>query len=142
MYQSLFGKGKCLDGLARCKATGNNTICSNADNFCAVNVEEVLDIVANRDEYDIRELMPDPFPYNFYFAYLNTPKVQKAVGAYTNYSDYSATVGNAFGTTGDDGREAMTIEDVQKLLKQGVYVVSYAGDAGMILVSSLFGLGG
>ena len=138
MYNALYGKGKCLDGLAHCKATGDNSICSKADNYCAINVEEVLDIVANRDEYDIRELSPDPFPYNFYFAYLNMPKVQKALGAFTNYSDYSATVGDAFGTTGDDGREVMTIEDVRKLLKQGIYVVSYAGDAGMLGLIPLF----
>ena len=43
-----------------CAATGNNDICSAADNYCADNVESIYDEVLNRDEYDIRELDPDP----------------------------------------------------------------------------------
>lgn len=69
--------------------------------------------------------MPDlvcRFPYNFYTAYLNTPKVQSAIGAATNFTDFSAAVGEAFGTTGDDGREDGTVEDVRKLLQQGIMV--------------------
>jgi carboxypeptidase C (cathepsin A) len=85
--------------------------------------------VSNRDEYDSRELSPDPFPYNFYVDYLNTPKVQQAIGAYVNYSDGNNAVGNDFGLTGDDAREDNTIEDVQALLKDGVAVAMYAGDA-------------
>ncbi|KAB8338843.1 hypothetical protein FH972_021787 [Carpinus fangiana] len=128
---SLYGKGNCLDQIKYCQSSGINEICTAADNFCANYVESILDNVANRDEYDIRELMPDPFPYSFFEAYLNTPKVQKAIGAFQNYSSYSYTTGNAFGTTGDDARESMTIEDVQLLLKQGVRVMMYFGDAGM-----------
>ena len=44
----------------QCAATGSNDICSAADNYCADNVESVYDEVLNRDEYDIRELDPDP----------------------------------------------------------------------------------
>ena len=43
-----------------CAATGSNDICSAADNYCADNVESIYDEVLNRDEYDIRELEPDP----------------------------------------------------------------------------------
>ena len=43
-----------------CAATGNNVLCSAADNYCADNVEAIYDEVLNRDEYDIRELEPDP----------------------------------------------------------------------------------
>lgn len=125
----MYGKGNCYDQTVDCNTSGNNTICSNADNYCALNVEEVLDFVANRDEYDIREEYNDPFPPTFYVQYLNTPRIQKAVGAYQNFSEGSNTVGAAFGTTGDDDREDSTIEDVQTLLKQGIYVFQYAGDA-------------
>jgi hypothetical protein len=83
----------------------------------------------DRDEYDIRELQPDPFPYSFYIQYLNTPEVQKAIGAYQNYSESSSTVGNAFSVTGDDNREIGTVEVLKKLLDQGIYVLLYAGDA-------------
>ncbi|KAJ1034721.1 hypothetical protein NDA13_000977 [Ustilago tritici] len=94
-----------------------------------VSPESILDNYANRDEYDIRELSPDPFPYTYYVDYFNTPAVQKAIGAFQNFSESSSTTSNAFGNTGDDGRESGTIEDVRSLLDQGVQVVMYAGDA-------------
>lgn len=43
-----------------CASTGSNVTCSAADNYCADNVESIYDKVLNRDEYDIRELEPDP----------------------------------------------------------------------------------
>ncbi|KAF2772299.1 alpha/beta-hydrolase [Teratosphaeria nubilosa] len=129
MYNSMYGPGNCHDMTLDCYTRGINDICTAADDFCANEVEEVLDIVANRDEYDTRELQPDPFPYDFYVDYLNTAKVQQAIGAYVNFSESSSTVGNAFGSTGDDDREESTVQDVRKLVEQGVYVVQYAGDA-------------
>ena len=129
MYNNLYGEGNCIDGLKECAATGNNTISSDADSYCAEKVESLYDDYLNRDEYDVRELMPDPFPYNFYPDYLNTPRVQSAIGAAVNYSDFNSAVGNAFGTTGDDGRESGTIEALRQLLTQGITVMLYAGDA-------------
>ena len=55
-------------------------------------------------------------------AYLNTPRVQSAIGAFQNFTEYSAAVGDAFSTTGDDGREDGTVEDMLQLLEQGVTV--------------------
>lgn len=55
--------------------------------------------------------------------------MQKALGVYTNFSESSVVVGNAFGSTGDDGRESGTIGDVQALLDEGVYVSMLLGDA-------------
>lgn len=89
----------------------------------------MFDIHSGRDEYDMRELTPDPFPYNFYEDYLNSPKVQAAIGAYQNFSSSSETVGNSFGSTGDDDRESGTIKHVRNLLNAGVQVVMYFGDA-------------
>lgn len=89
----------------------------------------MYDIYSGRDEYDMRELTPDPFPYEFYVDYLNSPKVQAAIGAYQNFSESSGTVGTSFGSTGDDDRESGTIQAVQKLLNAGVQVVMYFGDA-------------
>ncbi|KAK5131352.1 hypothetical protein LTR08_001018 [Meristemomyces frigidus] len=129
MYNSLYGPGNCYDMTVDCYTTGLNDICSAADNFCYLEVEAVLDNIPDRDEYDVRELQPDPFPYEFFVDYLNTPKVQQAIGAYVNYSESSSTVSTAFVTSGDDDRESGTIEDVRKLVEQGVYVVQYAGDA-------------
>ncbi|KAL8830891.1 MAG: hypothetical protein Q9191_001187 [Dirinaria sp. TL-2023a] len=129
LYNNLFGPGNCVDQIKACYAIGTNEVCSTADTFCADVVEEVYDNVLDRDEYDIRELEPDPFPYDFYVDYLNTPKVQSAIGAYQNFSEASNAVGNDFGTTGDDGREEGTVEDMKKLLDQGVTVMMYTGDA-------------
>lgn len=78
---------------------------------------------------DIRELSPDPFPYEDYVAYLNTPQVQSAIGAYVNFSESNNVVGQAFAETGDDGRESMTIEDIRKLLARNITVTLWAGDA-------------
>lgn len=129
MYNGMYGPGNCYDQTVDCYTRGINDICTAADEFCYYEVEAILDIYANRDEYDIRELQPDPFPYDFFGDYLNTPEVQQAIGAYVNYSQSSTTVYNAFETTGDDDREDSTIEDVAKLVSQGVYVVQFAGDA-------------
>lgn len=129
LYNSLYGPGNCIDGIQRCSDIGTNEVCSLADSFCANYVESVLDNIPDRDEYDIREIQPDPFPYGFFEDYLNTPKVQKAMGAYQNFSTSSTVVGNAFGNTGDDGREEGTIEAMKKLLDQGITVTMYTGDA-------------
>ena len=73
--------------------------------------------------------MPDPFPYEFYVDYLNTPEVQAAIGAYQNFSESSEAAYEAFTATGDDNREYGTVKALNGLLEQGIYVVLYAGDA-------------
>ncbi|KAK4552518.1 hypothetical protein LTR86_010362 [Recurvomyces mirabilis] len=133
VYNAFYGKGNCLDQLNDCNARGIDDVCSAADNFC-YNIEAIYDTVTGRDEYDIRELSPDPFPYTNFVAYLNTEKVQKAIGAYTNFTYAvtnlgAGTTATAFGTTGDDARELGIIAANQKLLKQGVSILQYAGDA-------------
>lgn len=92
-------------------------------------MENIYDIYAGRDEYDFRELTPDPFPYEFYVDYLNTASVQAAIGAYVNFTESSNAVYEAFSSTGDDSRLSHTTQDVAKLLEKGVTVVMYAGDA-------------
>ncbi|CAO2655634.1 Nn.00g044370.m01.CDS01 [Neocucurbitaria sp. VM-36] len=128
-YNNLYGEGNCLDQTKHCYATGQNSICSRADDFCYQKVENLYDIYSGRDEYDMRYLTPDPFPYSYYVEYLNTPEVQKAIGAYQNFSESSSTVSSAFGNTGDDDRESGTIEACRKLLAAGVQVMLYYGDA-------------
>ncbi|KJY01225.1 carboxypeptidase s1 like protein [Zymoseptoria brevis] len=130
VYDAMYGPGNCYDQTLACKTSGNDTVCRNADNFCFGYVENVLDQVANRDEYDIRFLMEDPFPNTGDFSqYLNSDKVLRAIGAHTNWLESSNAVGSAFGNTGDDDREVGTVEAIRQLVEQGVYVVMYAGDA-------------
>ncbi len=98
-------------------------------------MESVYDNYLSRDEYDMRELTPDPFPYSFYVSYLNTPEVQAAIGAYQNFSESSEAVYEAFTATGDDNREYGTVSALRKLVEQGVTVMLYAGDADYKYVS-------
>ncbi|KAI2471716.1 carboxypeptidase S1 [Annulohypoxylon bovei var. microspora] len=127
-YNNLYGPGNCLDRLNNCKATGLNQVCKNADSFCANLVESVYDNVLGRDEYDMRELVPDPFPYGFYTDYLNSPELQSAIGAFINFTGNNV-VYEAFDNTGDDAREMGTIEDIRYLLSKNITVAIYAGDA-------------
>jgi carboxypeptidase D len=129
LYNNLYGAGNCVDQVKDCAARGLDSICESADAFCANLVESILDNIPDRDEYDIRELQPDPFPYSFYVQYLNTPEVQKAIGAYQNFSESSNAVYGAFTATGDDDREIGTTKALKKLLDQGIYILLYAGDA-------------
>lgn len=128
-YNNLYGAGNCVDQIRDCAARGIDEVCQSADSFCANLVESLYDNYLDRDEYDMRELTPDPFPYSFYVDYLNTPEVQAAIGAYQNFSESSQAVYEAFTATGDDNRESGTIEAIRSLLKQGITVTLYAGDA-------------
>ena len=128
-YDNMYGEGNCVDQIKECYTKRTNDICSEADNYCASNTEFILDDVANRDEYDIRELYPDPFPPEWYTGYLNTPEVQKAIGAFTNFTESSNAVYVAFNSTGDDARQARTIHDMKELIKDNLTVVMYYGDA-------------
>lgn len=133
MYNAMYGPGNCADQIKQCYQTGRDDVCSAADNFCYNEVEDLYDTVLGRDEYDVRELTPDPFPYEFYVDYLNLPHVQKAVGAFVNFTDtLDGDVTATFGTTGDDARTEGTIVAVRKLVEQGVYVMQYNGDADYI----------
>ncbi|KAF2156305.1 alpha/beta-hydrolase [Myriangium duriaei CBS 260.36] len=129
VYNNMYGKGNCYDQIVNCQKTRRNDVCYAADTFCANEVESALDNYAARDEYDIRELTPDPFPSFAFAQYLNTPKVQSALGAFVNYTFGSNTVTVAFGNTGDDARTDGTIQDMQTLISSNVTVVMYFGDA-------------
>jgi carboxypeptidase C (cathepsin A) len=132
MYLGLFGPGNCVDQTKACNAPGStNSQCRNADEFC-YHVTAYYDDILTRDDYDVRELYPDPFPPSYELAYLNTPKVQAAIGAVVNFTDGSNLVNEGFRDTGDDAREMNTIEDLRALLEQDVRVFLYAGDADFI----------
>jgi carboxypeptidase C (cathepsin A) len=128
-FENIYGPGMCLDQLEKCRSTGLDDDCQSADRFCMIHVENLYRDTVNRDLYDIRERGPDPFPYRFYEDYLNTAHVQRAIGAYTNFSSFALTVGEAFQLTGDDARDVDSLADVRYLLARNVTVALYAGDA-------------
>jgi carboxypeptidase C (cathepsin A) len=76
LYNNMYGPGNCYDMIVDCNTRGIDEICNYADVFCANQVENIFDVVTGRDEYDVRELVPDAFPEEFYVDYLNTPEVQ------------------------------------------------------------------
>jgi carboxypeptidase C (cathepsin A) len=141
VYDQMYGQGNCLDKLLDCASYPyanytsdgeGNEVCAEADEYCYSEVEYVFDETFLRDEYDIRYLTPDPFPYAFYVDYLNTPEVQAAIGAYTNFSEGSSVTSSAFAVTGDDGREIGVTDAVEYLIDEGLDVVIYFGDSDYI----------
>lgn len=125
----MYGPGNCYDMTVECYATGRNDVCNFADQFCYNQVENILDIIVDRDEYDVRELQPDAFPPEFFVAYLNTPVVQQAIGAFVNYTESNAAVAAAFTSTGDDDRVLSVVADMLKLIEANITVIMYTGDA-------------
>ncbi|KAI1117040.1 Alpha/Beta hydrolase protein [Nemania sp. NC0429] len=130
LYNSLYGEGNCIDRLTYCTETSDDAICSNADNFCANEVEALYDNLLGRDEYDIREPAPDLFPPAYWVEYLNTPRVQKAIGAFTNFT-LDNVVAEAYDSTGDDGRERHIVQAMYNLVKHHphLHMALIAGDA-------------
>lgn len=135
---SFYGPHNCLDQLNDCNAYpyatnasdgSGNQVCSAADTWCYNMVELPFDNVFGRDEYDIRYLTPDPFPYSFYVDYLNTAEVQAAIGVFTNFSESSSITSTAFGSTGDDAREMGVTAAVEYIIDHNVTFVMYFGDA-------------
>lgn len=129
LYHNLYGQGQCIDQLKECYATKDDKICRKTDAFCYLKVEALLGLYAHRDEYDVRELSSDPFPYENYVAYMNTEKVQKSIGAFQNYSESSAIVAGSFMRTGDDSLRSGAVKHLRTVLGEGVKVALYAGDA-------------
>lgn len=136
-FNNMYGPHNCLDQLQHCNsfpyATNSSSgegdqVCATADTFCLNNVESFFDIVTSRDEYDVRYLAPNPFPYSFYEDYLNTAKVQSAIGAFTNFSASSPVTGAAFAATGDDAREIGVTAATEYLIDHNVTMILYFGD--------------
>jgi carboxypeptidase C (cathepsin A) len=128
-YNGMYGRGNCYDLTVSCNENGWNSVCAYADNFCLNNVENIWDIVTDRDEYDIRYLNPNPFPPTYYVDYLNTPEVQDAIGAYVNFTEANYAVGQDFENTGDDDRELGTVAAVKRIYDSNVTMIHYYGDA-------------
>ena len=71
--------------------------------------------------YDIRHPRDDPTPPIYYVDYLNTPKIQNALGVNLNYSNFNAEVYFAFDNSGDYGYPFFK-SDIEYLLEHGVRV--------------------
>lgn len=60
LYANVYHSGGCLDQLQNCVASGTDSVCATADRYCLGAVENFFDFVTGRDEYDVRQLAPDP----------------------------------------------------------------------------------
>lgn len=134
LEKNMYGAGGCQAQQAACNAVPPpadiNNICAAADTFCVANIEQFFDDNVKRNEEDMRQLAPDPFPPSFYVSYLNDAAVQRAIGASTNFTPASIQTFTAFNSTGDDSRTgALVMSSLQSLVQQGVTVAMYAGDA-------------
>ncbi|KAH8682043.1 putative serine carboxypeptidase [Xylariales sp. PMI_506] len=129
-HNLVFGEGNCLFLIEECRNSAENFFinCYNALNVCQWGLLAFQEL-AGRDVGDIRELLPDPFPYDFYEAYLNTPAVQEALGAYVNYTEVQLNVNAAFVFEGDFLGDTNIYEDLAKLVAANVTVALLAGDA-------------
>jgi carboxypeptidase C (cathepsin A) len=127
--------GGCRDQVLECEASDVSTdegkqTCAQATNFCRGFVEEPYYEYGSRGVYDIRHPYDDPTPPTYFIDYLNTAKVQNALGVDLNYTaDSSRLVGRGFSSTGDFVY-GFFIQDLETILNNGVRVALYYGDAG------------
>ncbi|KAL9070016.1 MAG: hypothetical protein Q9157_005967 [Trypethelium eluteriae] len=129
MYNAIYGPENCRDQTLQCYNTSRQDVCQDADNFCSNEVEAIYKDFLHRDVYDVRELSPDPIPPDWHADYLNTERIQKAIGAYVNYTSDSASVSQSFSDTGDDSRVFSIIQDMRDLVAANLTVVMYFADA-------------
>jgi carboxypeptidase C (cathepsin A) len=132
IYNSLYQPGGCVDKIKTCYANGTNEQCSDAGDVCYSSARVPFEKYSGRNVYDIRYPTPNPFSPSYFAQYLNTEKVHKAIGAYTNFSKTSTVVENAYLATGDDMRVLSIMDDLRRLVKRGVMVLLYYGDADFI----------
>ncbi|KAM5546227.1 hypothetical protein V8D89_000353 [Ganoderma adspersum] len=131
LNQSYFAEGGCKDQELACYAAGetaeSNRICSEADDFCIINV--FVPAVGDRDSDDLRQnsSTPNPFPPEFYVAFLRNATVMQKIGAQARYAECSNAVGNQFGRTGDDARTLLP--QLAALADARMKILIWAGDA-------------
>ncbi|KAL3425952.1 serine carboxypeptidase [Phlyctema vagabunda] len=136
---SFYAPGGCQDQIIRCRAAVDaqdpedngdvavvNSMCSAAYSNCLSNVLEPY-YDAGRSVYDIAHLLPESFPPNTYLEYLNTPRVQAAIGTPVNFTQSNAEIINAFIATGDYERQEL-VPAIAGLLNSGIRVGFMYGD--------------
>lgn len=139
---ALEGKDNCLDWLKACDASkGETPVCNRALDYCLALQKSVQDYTG-RAYNDTRLLYPDTFVTAHHVDYLNTPAVQAALGACTNFTAFGAVNDYALGLTGSYMRERPWAELIRGLVDAGIAVAMYAGDADASEWLVLVGLAG
>lgn len=87
MKEAYSQAGGCRDQIDSCRAVGDvydphhlginatvNKICADAETFCMNNVGgSVFGQYSGRKNYDLTQIYPNPFPYQFFIGWLNRP---------------------------------------------------------------------
>ncbi|KAI0254935.1 carboxypeptidase S1 [Lactifluus subvellereus] len=118
----------CLPALNVCNnKSRSNFACQHADDTCLNEIENAILQDADFDNNDIRAPSDDPFPPGTYSTYLQTPEIQKAIGARVKYQECPDAPSRKFATTGDDARSFLST--LSEVIQSGVQVLIWAGDA-------------
>ncbi|RDL34760.1 uncharacterized protein BP5553_07888 [Venustampulla echinocandica] len=119
----------CLPVLKNCTTiSGLDAECFAAHEACGTIDNKYSDYFPQDvDWYDIRQPASSPFPPSTYLNYLQDPKVIKAIGAKSKYSECSDDVAAQFSLAGDSSRSYLpTLSD---LVSSGLPTLLWAGDA-------------
>lgn len=99
-YMSAY-TNKCQPAIAKCKSSGSNSDCSNAQTVCYNAIEGPISQSKDFDVYDVREPSDDPYPPATYYSYLAQSSVTSKIGAKTTYQECPSGPYNKFAQTGD-----------------------------------------
>ncbi|KAF8887449.1 serine carboxypeptidase [Gymnopilus junonius] len=116
----------CQSQIATCYNNGNNSVCSQAQNFC--NSKVLNPLAGVFDVYYVLSRNPDPYPPDItnYLA-----SVASEIGAESTWLETSDVVYANFAMTGDWMRNSRP--DVETVIDAGVRTIVYDGDADYIL---------
>ncbi|XXH04044.1 hypothetical protein Hte_010455 [Hypoxylon texense] len=137
MKMNYYFPGGCRDAIDSCIAQDRSTpdgqaTCSQATAICRSLVESPYYVVSGRNPYDIRAEADASIPPGYWVDYLNTAKVQNAIGVDINYTSTSSQdIWIGFDYSGDFVYPNL-LEDLEGLLGYGVRVAMIYGDADYI----------
>ncbi|KAI1399041.1 peptidase [Hypoxylon fuscum] len=137
MKMNYYFPGGCRDSIDACFAGDRDTpdgkaVCSQATAICRSLVEGPYYIVSGRNPYDLRAEADASIPPSYWVDYLNTAKVQNAIGVDINYTSTSSQdVWIGFDYTGDFVYPNL-LADLEGLLGYGVRIAMIYGDADYI----------
>ncbi|KAI3326300.1 carboxypeptidase 2 [Xylariaceae sp. AK1471] len=129
--------GACKDSIDYCIQGDRSTpdgkaVCSQAVAVCRNLVEGPYYVVSGRNPYDIRAMYDADIPPEPWVDYLNTAKIQNAIGVDINYTSTSSNqIYTGFDYTGDWGYPEL-LEDLAAVVGYGVRVAMIYGDADYI----------
>ncbi|KAK7953158.1 hypothetical protein PG988_013852 [Apiospora saccharicola] len=129
--------GGCREAIDNCILVGHDTpqgatLCAHAHMMCQSLVMVPFAALGGRDHYDIRAVAGADVPPTYWMDYVNTARVQDALGVDLNYTDkLNIGVNFAFGLQGEQVRDT-TFHDLEWLLGKGVRVALIYGDADFV----------